>query len=128
MKIGGVGIYLSQSNINALRHQVENKGGFQIALAPMQPATFIEVKEATNTLYRQLLAAGFSVLVDDRGRRPKNMFEVIEFLGIQHRLVISGRSLSAGVCEYKDLHTNEFYKIHLDECFGFLKDRVSRAL
>ncbi len=116
-----MGIYLSQTNILELRHQLEQAGGFQIALAPMQPATFVEVKEATDRLYAQLQEQGFSVLVDDRGQRPRNMFEVIELLGIRHRLVISARSLSAGVYEYKDLQTDEFLKVKISDCIEFLK-------
>jgi len=115
---------LSQSNIKKLRQKVEHGGGFQIALAPMQPATFIEVKEATDRLYRELLEAGFSVLLDDRGQKPKNMFEVIVFLGIRHRVVISGRSLSAGVLEYKDLQSDFFEKVPLDEIVPFLQKRI----
>ncbi len=117
-------MYLSQTNIKSLRDKVENGGGFQIALAPMQPATFVEVKAATDRLYLQLVEAGFSVLVDDRGERPKNMFEVIGFLGIRHRVVISMRSLSVGVVEYKDLQTNEFVKVPLAELSIYLAHRI----
>ncbi len=117
-------MYLSQTNIKELRDKVENKDGFQIALAPMQPATFLDVKCATDRLYLQLSKAGFSVLVDDRGQKPKNMFEVIAFLGIRHRLVISMRSLSAGVLEYKDLQRDEFVKVPKNEILGFLQQHV----
>ena len=115
---------LSQSNIKKLRQKVEHEGGFQIALAPMQPATFIEVKDASDRLYRELLEAGFSVLLDDRGQKPNNMFEVIAFLGIRHRLVISGRSLSAGVVEYKDLQTDFFEKIPLGNIVSYMQNRT----
>lgn len=115
---------LSQSNIKKLRQKVEHEGGFQIALAPMQPATFVEVKEASDRLYRELTEAGFSVLLDDRGQRPKNMFEVIAFLGIRHRVVISGRSISAGVYEYKDLIEDVFEKVPESSMVDFLKRRI----
>lgn len=117
-------MYLSQTNIEELRHKIENEGGFQIALAPMQPATFLNVKIATDKLYQQLTDTGLKVLVDDRGQKPKNMFEVIEFLEIRHRVVISSRSISAGVYEYKDLQTDEFKKVAEEEMFGFLKERL----
>ena len=94
-------LYLSKTNIKELRHKVEKQSGFQIALVPMQPNTFLNVKIATDALYKSLMNEGFSVLVDDRNKRPKNKFEVIEFLKIQHRIVISSRSISAGVFEYK---------------------------
>lgn len=117
-------MYLSQTNLKELRHRVEIEGGFQIALALMLPATFLNVKTAAESLYQQLINAGFSVLIDDRNQKPKNMFEVIEFLGICHRVVISGRSISAGVYEYKDLQTGEFVKVPEKDVFKFLKKRV----
>ena len=120
-----VTVYLSQSNIKELRDKVENNNGFQIALVPMQPSTFLNVKIATDTLYTQLVESGFSVLVDDRGKKPKNIFEVIEFLGIRHRVVISSRSISAGVYEYKDLKTDYFEKVLEQEAKSFLVKRLS---
>lgn len=118
-------MYLSQTNLEQLRHRVEEQGGFQIALAPMQPATFLNVKIATDTLYQALTEAGFSVLVDDRNQKPANMFEVIDFLGARHRVVISGRSISAGVFEYKDLKTDEFVKVPQQEMVRFLTDKMT---
>jgi len=117
-------MYLSQTNLDELRDKVENKKGFQIALAPMQPATFQNVKIATDKLYQQLVEAGFSVLVDDRNQRPKNMFEVIEFLGVRHRVVISERSLSAGVYEYKDLKSDTFKKVAVNNILEFIQKRL----
>jgi prolyl-tRNA synthetase len=113
-------MYLSQTTITQLRETVEKEGGFQIALAPMQPVTFLNVKIATDKLYQQLVSKGLKVLVDDRGQKPKNMFEVIEFLRIRHRVVISSRSISAGVYEYKDLQTGHFSKIKEEGAFNFL--------
>lgn len=117
-------MYLSQTNIDELRVKVELHDGFQIALAPMQPATFLNVKMATDKLYQELIAAGISVLVDDRNQKPRNMFEVIDFLGVQHRLVISSRSISAGVFEYKNLQTGEFVKVPESEAVQFLINKV----
>lgn len=104
-------MYLSKTNIKELRHKVEDGGGFQIALVPMQSKTFLNVKMTTDQLYEELTEAGYSVLVDDRDKKPKNKFEVVEFLGITHRLVISSRSISAGVIEYKNLKTSYFEKV-----------------
>ena len=120
-------MYLSQTNIKALRHKIEQEGGFNIVLAPMQPGVFLNVKMATDNLYQELTRAGFDVLVDDRGQRPQNMFEVIDFLGIRHRVVISSRSISAGVYEYKDLLTDEFQKISEQDSLDFLKKRLRKT-
>ncbi len=117
-------MYLSQTNIVELRQKVDQDGGFQIAIAPMQPATFMNVQIATDNLYKKLVESGFTVLVDDRGQKPKNMFEVIAFLGIQHRVVISSRSISKGMYEYKDLETDYFEKVAESEMCNFLQSRV----
>ena len=114
-------MYLSKTNIKELRHKVEEQSGFQIALVPMQPNTFLNVKIATDALYKSLMNEGFSVLVDDRNKRPKNKFEVIEFLKIPHRVVISSRSISAGVYEYKNLQTDYFEKVAEKDVMNFLQ-------
>lgn len=118
-------MYLSQTNIKALRYKVEYEGGFQVAIAPMQPSTYLNVKIASDYLYQQLVEAGYDVLMDDRGEKPKNMFKVISFLDIQHRIVISGRSISAGVFEYKDLKTDEFVKVPGKEMLSFLIEKIN---
>ncbi|WP_299874837.1 His/Gly/Thr/Pro-type tRNA ligase C-terminal domain-containing protein [uncultured Cocleimonas sp.] len=120
-------MYLSQSNIDELRDKVENGGGFQVAIVPMQSETFLNVKLATDNLYEELTQAGLSVIVDDRKQKPNNKFEVIEFLKIRHRVVISSRSISAKVFEYKDLDTDEFEKIAQTTAIEFLKQRVFDA-
>jgi len=120
-------MYLSQTNLQALRHQVEEGGGFQVALAPMQPATFLNVKMAADALYNALCEAGISVLVDDRNQKPANMFEVIGFLGIRHRVVISSRSISVGVYEYRDLVADEFVKVPEQQMVEFLEQRIGQA-
>jgi len=118
-------MYLSQSNIHALRKQVEEHNGFQIALVPMQPHTFLNVKIATDALYKKLKATGVNVLVDDRDQKPKNKFEVIEFLKIPHRVVVSSRSISAGVYEYRNLKTDYFKKVQEKEVMVFLMKAIT---
>ena len=117
-------LYISKTNIEALRQAVEEQSGFQIALVPMQPDTFLNVKIATDTLYKNLMEAGFSVLVDDRNSKPKNKFEVIKFLNIPHRLVISSRSISAGVYEYRNLNADYFEKVLEKEIMDFMEKVV----
>ncbi len=113
-------MYLSRSNITELRTKIEKQQGFQVAIVPMQPATFLNVRIATDSLYKSLKDAGISVLVDDRNKKPNNKFEVVSFLKIRHRVVISSRSISAGVFEYKDLETDYFEKVPEKEIVDFL--------
>ena len=118
-------MYLSKTDIKSLRYQVELGGGFQVALVPMQSHAFLNVKIAIDTLYKALTDKGLRVLVDDRDAKPKDKFEVIDFLKIRHRIVISSRSISAGVFEYKDLKTNYFEKIQEDSAVDYLLNTVS---
>ncbi len=113
-------MYLSKSNIKDLRTQVEENGGFNIAIVPMQSETFLNVKIAMDTLYKSLREAGFRVLVDDRNQKPKNKFETVKLLKIPHRVVISSRSISAGVYEYRNLETDYFEKVAEEEMTAFL--------
>jgi prolyl-tRNA synthetase len=59
------------------------------------------VREATETLYAELCAAGFVVLLDDRPVRPGVMFSDMELIGIPHRIVVGEKNLDAGLLEYK---------------------------
>ena len=121
-------MYLSKTNSKELRAIIEQGAGFQIAIVPMQAHTFLNVKIATDALYKSLVDVGFSVLVDDRDQKPKNKFEVIKFLKITHRIVISSRSISAGVYEYRNLETDYFEKVPEKDMVDFLKQRLSDSI
>ncbi len=59
------------------------------------------VREATDSLYDELNAAGIDVILDDRGERPGVMFADWELIGVPHRVVIGERSLKDGMLEYQ---------------------------
>jgi prolyl-tRNA synthetase len=59
------------------------------------------VREATETLYEELLTAGVDVLLDDREARPGVMFADMELIGIPHRVVVGEKNLDRGMLEYK---------------------------
>lgn len=74
---------------------------FQVAVLPMNAKKSPRVREAAQTLYEELCAAGVEVLLDDRNLRPGVMFNDMELLGIPHRVVIGERGLDAGQLEYR---------------------------
>ncbi len=74
---------------------------FQVAVLPVGAARSALVREATETIYQELLAAGIDALLDDRAARPGVMFADMELIGIPHRIVISDRNLAAGQIEYR---------------------------
>ena len=74
---------------------------WQVAVCVINPKNDPAVAQAADALYRELLAAGIDVALDDRGLRAGAMFADIELIGIPHRIVVSERGLAAGTYEYK---------------------------
>jgi prolyl-tRNA synthetase len=75
---------------------------FQIALIPIGLQRSEKLRAAVEDIYRQLLEAGYEVLLDDREARPGVMFADMELIGIPHRLVLSEKTLDTGMIEYKN--------------------------
>lgn len=111
---------ISDFNRNTLRHQVENKGGFQIAITPVYPQLFEKVSHESDKLHDKLEQAGYSVLLDNRNQKPRNMFKVVNFLGIPHRFTLSGRSLEVGIYEYFHLEAECREKIKREDVLIFI--------
>jgi prolyl-tRNA synthetase len=70
-------------------------------ILPLNHQKSHRVRDTADTLYRELTAAGRSVLMDDRPLRPGVMFADAELLGIPHVLVVGDRGLDSGVIEYR---------------------------
>jgi prolyl-tRNA synthetase len=100
---------------------------FQIALVPLRYETEA-VREATDTLYAQLTAAGFEVLLDDRDKKtsPGIKFADMELIGIPHRIVVSDRGLADGNLEYKSRRDTDAQAVPLAEIMSFIQARISR--
>jgi prolyl-tRNA synthetase len=75
---------------------------FDVCIVPIGLKKSIKVQEAIESLYHQLHAAGFDVLLDDRDERPGVMFSEMDLIGIPHRLVIGERGLKSGTVEYRN--------------------------
>ncbi|HKT32078.1 MAG TPA: proline--tRNA ligase [Gammaproteobacteria bacterium] len=99
----------------------ETLAPFQIALLPLNMHKSPQLQAAADTLYRELAAAGYDVLMDDRELRPGPMFADMELIGIPHRLVLSDRSLDAGTVEYKGRRDAKPQDIARKDLLPFLK-------
>ncbi len=97
---------------------------FQIVLIPMGLHKSHRVRDAVNTLYQELQAVGFDVLLDDRDERPGVMFSESELIGIPHRLVLGERGLDAGTIEYKNRKTGVVEHLPFDEIVKICQDRI----
>ncbi len=116
---------ITEFDLESLRHKVEQEGGFQVAIAPIYPRLFEKVHRDADELHAKLEQAGYSVLMDNRNQKPSNMFAIIEFLEIPHRLTLSGRSLEVGVYEYFNLKTKHREKVKREDVLNFLQGILS---
>ena len=74
---------------------------FRAIICPIGADKSERVKQAAETLYAELLAAGVDVALDDRGQRPGPMFADADLIGIPHRIVIGDKGLANDQFEYK---------------------------
>jgi len=98
---------------------------FQVALLPIGSGRSAAVREATETLYQTLLAAGIEVLLDDRDARPGVMFADMELIGIPHRVVVSERNLTVGQVEYRGRRDAESQMVAWDALPAWLGARLA---
>jgi prolyl-tRNA synthetase len=97
---------------------------FQLALLPINAHKSQRLREAAEALYDELLAAGFDVLLDDRGVRPGVMFADMELIGIPHRLVLGERGLDNGELEYRGRRDEASTVVARTQLFDFLAHRL----
>jgi prolyl-tRNA synthetase len=70
------------------------------------------VVKASDELYNRLTVAGVGVLYDDRAIRPGEKFADADLMGIPKRLVISEKTIAAGLIESKGRLSAETMMVH----------------
>lgn len=98
---------------------------FELAIVPLGLKRSEPVREAAEALYKELLAAGIDVVLDDRDERPGVMFADMELIGIPHRVVVSDRGLKEGMLEFQSRSETTGMKIAQHEALGFIKERIA---
>ncbi len=88
------------------QHHDENGIRWPVAVAPypvhiVQLGSAPEVVAAVNQLEKELLAASFEPLVDDRDERPGVKFKDADLIGIPFRITVGERGLKEGNVELK---------------------------
>jgi len=134
MIMGCYGIGVSRIVAAAIEQNNDDKGiiwpdaiaPYQIALLPMNMKKSQRVREATEALYQELLAAGFEVLLDDRPVRPGVMFSDMELIGIPHRVVVGEKNLDQGKLEYKSRRDTDSRDIPHADIVTFLNTQLDR--
>ena len=74
---------------------------FAVVICPLGYDRNEAVRNATESLYAELCAAGIDVVLDDRGERPGVMFADWELIGVPHRVTIGDRGLKEGNVDYQ---------------------------
>jgi prolyl-tRNA synthetase len=94
---------------------------YRVALLPMNMHKSVRLREAAESLYRELTAAGVEVLFDDRPVRPGVMFADMELIGIPHRLVLGEKGLDAGEVEYRGRRDAQSRNLPLADALALLR-------
>ncbi len=97
---------------------------FQVAIVPMNMHKSVRIQEAAEQLYKELIAAGFEVLFDDRKERPGVMFADMELVGVPHQIIIGERNLDERNVEYKNRRTGEKSVLNLDTVLTELQQKL----
>ncbi|MCU4364939.1 proline--tRNA ligase [Acinetobacter variabilis] len=126
--MGCYGIGVTRVVASAIEQNYDEKGiiwpaaiaPFEIAIVPMNAHKSPRTLEAAESLYAELQAAGFDVLLDDRNERPGVKFSDLELTGIPHRIVIGEKGLDAGTFEYKGRRDAESVNLSKEELLAKL--------
>ena len=132
LEMGCYGIGITRLPAAAIEQNHDAKGiiwpdaiaPFTVVLCPISPDRFADVKQAADTLYAELLAAGVDVILDDRNERPGAMFADWELIGVPHRVTIGDRGLKEGHLEYQHRRDTESTKVEAASALAFIKGKL----
>ncbi|MES2151333.1 MAG: proline--tRNA ligase [Pseudomonadota bacterium] len=134
LQMGCYGIGITRILGAAIEQNFDDKGiiwptsiaPFEVVLCPMGMDRSEMVKQQTEDLYAQLMAAGVDVIVDDRGLRPGAMFADWELIGVPHRVVIGERGLKDGQLEYQGRRDAGASNVPVAEMVAFIQGKLKR--
>ena len=82
------------------------------------------MRTASIALHDELCAAGFEVLLDDRGERPGVMFADLELIGIPHRITVGERGLKEGKVEYQSRRDTAATAVPISEIVALVRAKL----
>ena len=98
---------------------------FTVVICPVGMDRSQPVRQAAESLYAQLLAAGVDVILDDRGERPGAMFADWELIGVPHRITIGERGLKEGLLEYQHRRDSAATQVPADGIAAFVQGKLA---
>jgi prolyl-tRNA synthetase len=107
MQMGCYGIGVTRIAGAAIEQNHDDRGicwpaaiaPFEVVVCPVGAAKSQRVREQSELIYQELLAAGMDVALDDRDERPGAMFADWELIGVPVRITVGERSLQEGRLE-----------------------------
>ena len=133
MEMGCYGIGITRLPAAAIEQNHDARGiiwpdalaPFTVALCPISPDRFPDVKAAADALYTELLAAGVDVILDDRNERPGAMFADWELIGVPHRVTLGDRGLKEGMVEYQHRRDAAATSVPVGEIAAWVRARIT---
>jgi prolyl-tRNA synthetase len=98
---------------------------FQVVVVPINAPKSQLVRETSERLYAELVAAGVDVLLDDRDERPGVKFADTELIGIPHRVVVGDRGLTAGKLEYRHRRAETAEEFPAGDALAFIRGKLA---
>ena len=126
----GIGVGRSMAAIVEVRHDdrgivwPDSVAPFNVVvtlLRPDQPS----VRHVGERLYRDLLAGGVDVILDDRSVRPGVKFADAELVGIPYRLTVGPRGLRSGKAELRARDGSVDESVEFDRVVGRMAELTS---
>jgi prolyl-tRNA synthetase len=127
----GIGI---ERILTAAIEQNNDENGFWLApsIAPFEviitPTNLADdkVREATDSIAKQLENEGFDILLDDRDERPGVKFKDADLVGIPYRIVV-GKKVTEGTVEVVIRSTAEKQDVSIGAITEFFRQHLRRG-
>lgn len=135
MTMGCYGIGVTRVVASAIEQNHDEQGiiwpnsiaPFTLAIIPINAHKSAAVLNTCESLYQELTAAGYDVLLmDEQKVRLGVMLADIDLIGIPHRLIIGERGLENNSVEYKVRGDCNSLDVKLDELSAFLAEQLGK--
>ncbi|MDO4542601.1 MAG: His/Gly/Thr/Pro-type tRNA ligase C-terminal domain-containing protein, partial [Bacillota bacterium] len=133
MIMGCYGIGVGRTMAAAIEQNYDDDGivwpwaiaPYQIIIVPVSEKSETQMT-AAEKLYKDLLAAGYEVIFDDRSERAGVKFKDADLIGIPLRITIGDKSLAKGELEYKIRCSGEAGAISVDNAVADIDELVKK--
>ena len=82
-----------------------------------------EIIKTAERIYKELLIAGFDVIIDDRNARPGFKFKDADLIGIPYQIVV-GKKAKEGIVEIKVRKSGERFEVPVEKVVNNVKELI----